>query len=160
MTRSAIRPLVVALLTAGVAASVPGYAQADKRVSVHDSRPLAEAHAALVMQARSLVTYEERASWRPERDRQTRADAAARVDRSKGHVEPSMYVPRDPGPAPGHPRRCLRSEFQSPRIEVPTSGRAPQARLDRQRQPPCTDSAKPACTDRGHLALTRYTPPE
>ena len=61
MMRSPIGHLVIAALAVTVAAaSGKGvYAQADKRVSVHDSRPLAEAHLELVKQTRSLVTFED-----------------------------------------------------------------------------------------------------
>src|SRR5688572_6434920 len=60
--RSMIGHLVIAALVVTVAAVVAGrgvYAQADKRVSVHGSRPLAEAHLELVKQTRLLVTYED-----------------------------------------------------------------------------------------------------
>ena len=312
--RSAIRPLVVALLTAGVAASVTGrsaYAQADKRVSVYDFRPLAEAHAALVMQARSLVTYEDayhenpgqfafglqarpspnrregRQVWElrpvwsaPPRtlvfdypaadlanpdvlfanlisqyhkslsddeyrllreaewlhvlpkasrnakgeliERASRLDVRVTFPEAERTVESAIQVLIDtvnktPSPATfilfgggadsllarTKVRAGARNEiarhvlmrvleatgqkvtwsllctfhatpdrrpdisdgacglnFRALEYEVPIRGPAPQARLDRQRQPPGTDSAKPACTDRGHLAPTRYTPPE
>jgi hypothetical protein len=65
MTPSLIRRLIVAALTAlaaVVAAGVLGtdaHAQAGKRVSVTDARPLAEAHRELVEQTRSLVTFED-----------------------------------------------------------------------------------------------------
>ena len=61
-TRSTIRHLVIAALAVSVAAAVSGggaFAQAAKRVSVHDFRPLAEAHLELVKQSRSLVTFED-----------------------------------------------------------------------------------------------------
>ena len=62
MKPSVIRPLVVAALTVGVAAGVSGAgasAQAVRRVSVTDTRPLAEAHRELVEQTHSLVTFED-----------------------------------------------------------------------------------------------------
>jgi hypothetical protein len=62
MTKSAIGHLVLAALAMGVAAAVTGtsaYAQANKRVSVYDSRPLAEAYLELVKQTGSLVTFED-----------------------------------------------------------------------------------------------------
>jgi hypothetical protein len=62
MTPSLIRRLVIATLSAGVAAGVLGtgaHAQAVKRVSVYDTRPLAEAYTELVEETRSLVTFED-----------------------------------------------------------------------------------------------------
>ena len=55
-------PLAIAALTVGVAAGVSGAgasAQAVKRVSVYDPRPLAEVHAELVQRTRSLVSFED-----------------------------------------------------------------------------------------------------
>ena len=63
MARSVVWHLVVAALTIGVAAAASGsrgvYAQAGKRVSVYDARPLAEAYLELVKESRSLVSYED-----------------------------------------------------------------------------------------------------